>query len=56
MLMATVHLKGGREVQVPLEELEDYLHNNADEIETRHVQRRGVRRQESAEISQTSSV
>lgn len=56
MLMATVHLKGGSNVQVSLEELEDYLNNNADKIETRHVQRRGLRRQEPAEILQTSSV
>ena len=40
MNMATVYLKGGKTIEVPLEELEDYLYNNADKIETRHVQRR----------------
>jgi hypothetical protein len=57
-LMATVCIKGGKEVQVSIEELADYLHNNAvsieeladylhnnaDKIETRHLQRRGLRR------------
>ena len=43
-LMATVYIKGGKDVQVPIEELADYLHNNADKIETRHLQRRGLRR------------
>ena len=38
--MATVYLKGGKSIEVPLEELEDYLYNNADKIETRHIQRR----------------
>ena len=37
-LMATVCIKGGKEVQVSIEELADYLHNNADKIETRHQQ------------------
>lgn len=41
VLMATVYIKGGKDVQVPVEELADYLHNNADKIETRH---REVRR------------
>ena len=40
-LMATVYIKGGKDVQIPIEELEDYLHNNTDKIETRH---REVRR------------
>lgn len=40
MNMATVYLKGGKTVEVSLEELEDYLYNNADKIETRHIQRR----------------
>ena len=34
--MATVYLKGGKNIEVPLEELEDYLYNNADKIETRY--------------------
>ncbi len=40
MTMATVYLKGGKTIEVPLEELEDYLYNNADKIEPRHVQTR----------------
>lgn len=40
MNMARVYLKGGLTVEVPLEELEDYLYTNADKIETRHIQRR----------------
>ena len=39
--MATVYMKGGKNVQIPIEELADYLHAYADEIETRH---REVRR------------
>ncbi len=42
--MATVYIKGGKDVQISIEELADYLHNNADKIETRHLQRRGLRR------------
>lgn len=41
MLMATVYIKGGKDVQVPIEEAVDYLYDNADRIETRH---REVRR------------
>lgn len=44
MLMATVYIKGGNDVQVPIEKLAEYLHDNADKIETRHLQRRGLRR------------
>lgn len=40
MNMATVYLKGGKSIEVPLDELEGYLYNNADKIETRHIQRR----------------
>ena len=36
MLMATVYIKGGKDVQVPIEEAVDYLYDNADKIETRH--------------------
>lgn len=43
-LMATVYIKGGKDVQISIEELADYLHNNADKIGTRHLQRRGLRR------------
>lgn len=43
MSMVTVYLKGGESTQVPLEEFEDYLYNNADQIETRHIQRRRPR-------------
>lgn len=38
VLMATVYIKGGEDVQVPVEELADYRRNNADKIETRHRQ------------------
>lgn len=33
--MATVYLKDGKTVQVSLENLEDYLYENHDRIETR---------------------
>lgn len=42
--MPNVYLKDGRTVQVSIEELEDYLYENEDKIETRHVERRGPRR------------
>jgi len=38
VLMAKVYIKGGEDVQVPVEELADYRHNNADKIEPRHRQ------------------
>lgn len=41
MLMAKFYIKGGKDVQVPIEEAVDYLYDNADKIETRH---REVRR------------
>lgn len=43
-LMATVYIKGGKDVQVSIEELADYLHDNANKIDTRHLKRRGLRR------------
>ena len=46
MTTATVLLKSGEEVQVSIEELEDYLYSNAANIQTRHVQRRGKRREQ----------
>jgi len=52
MTTATVLLKSGEEVQVSIQELEDYLYSNAANIQTRHVQRRGKRR-EQEETSQT---
>ncbi len=36
--MPTVYLKGGDTVQVSLEELEDYLYQNQERIETRRKQ------------------
>lgn len=48
MLMATVYMKGGNDVQIPVEELADYLHNNADKIETRHREVRRKRLTDSA--------
>ncbi len=34
--MPTVYLKGGKTVRVRLEDLEDFLYENRDRIETRH--------------------
>lgn len=42
--MPNVYLKDGRTVQVSIEELEDYLYENEDHLEIRHVERRGSRR------------
>lgn len=36
--MPTVYLRGGETVQVSLENLEDYLYENAERIETRRKQ------------------
>lgn len=47
-LMATVYIKGGNDVQIPVEQLADYLHNNADKIETRHREARRKRIADSA--------
>lgn len=47
-LIVTVYMKGGKDVQVPIEELAEYLHNNADRIETRH---REVKRKMFTDIS-----
>jgi uncharacterized protein YpiB (UPF0302 family) len=44
-LMPIVFLKKGEVVQVPLEELEDYLCKNQDKIQIRRVQRRGSQRE-----------
>lgn len=44
VLMATVYIKGGNDVQVPIDELADYLYANSDKIETRRSLRRGPRR------------
>jgi hypothetical protein len=41
--MVTVYLKTGEIVQVPLEELEDFIYANKDKIQTRHVERRRAR-------------
>ena len=43
--MPCVHLKGGEIVEVPLEELESYLYENADNILIRKVERRRPQRQ-----------
>jgi hypothetical protein len=42
--MVTVYLKNGKNIQVPLEDLEDFIYANQDKIETRFHQRRGERR------------
>ncbi|MDF5726549.1 MAG: hypothetical protein PUP92_00550 [Rhizonema sp. PD38] len=39
--MPTVHLKNGDSVQVDIDYLEDYLHENKDKIEPIQVKRRG---------------
>ena len=44
--MATVYLKDGKAFEVALEQLEDYLNNNQKQIETRHIERRGQRREQ----------
>ncbi len=36
ILMATVYIKGCKDVQIPIEELASYLHDNADKIESCH--------------------
>ncbi len=41
MLMAEAYIKGGKDVQVPIEDAVNYLYDYADKIETRH---REVRR------------
>ncbi len=51
--MPNVYLKGGGTVKVPLEELENYLDENADKIETRHVERRGPRRDSKSAVVAT---
>ena len=43
-LMATVYIQGGKDVQVSIEELADYLHDHGDKIETHRRERRGLRR------------
>ncbi len=39
--MPTVYLKTGEVVEVPIEELADYLHENRDKIQVRTIKRRG---------------
>lgn len=39
--MATVYLKTGEVVEVPLTELEDYLFSNEDKIQLQKFKRRG---------------
>ncbi|NJL10355.1 MAG: hypothetical protein HC908_09845 [Calothrix sp. SM1_7_51] len=40
-LMATVYLKDGTKVEVPMDELGDYLEANRDNIQPRTIKRRG---------------
>jgi hypothetical protein len=40
-LMATVYLKDGSIVEVPIEELGEYLHENRDKIQARTKKQRG---------------
>lgn len=39
--MPIVHLKTGEIVEVPIEELEDYLYENEDKIQLQKFKRRG---------------
>jgi hypothetical protein len=39
--MADALLKSGEIVQIPIEEMEEYLYANADKIQPRKVKRRG---------------
>lgn len=34
--MAEAYIKGGKDVQVPIEDVVDYLYDHADRIETRY--------------------
>lgn len=40
-LMATVYLKDGTKVEVTMDELGEYLHENRDKIQARTIKRRG---------------
>ncbi|MBW4635768.1 MAG: hypothetical protein KME30_28980 [Iphinoe sp. HA4291-MV1] len=53
--MPTVYLKNGEVVQVPIEELEDYLSKNKDKIQIRQVQRRGQQRKNAASKDDTAA-
>jgi hypothetical protein len=46
MTTANVYLKDGGTAEVPIEALEDYLHDNADKIESRHHTTRRARQKE----------
>lgn len=46
--MATVYLKNGTTVEVPIEELEDYLYENEDKIQLQKFKRRGPVRRKAA--------
>jgi len=41
--MFTAHLKTGENVQIPLEELEDFIYENKDKIQTRPIKLRRPR-------------
>lgn len=45
--MPTVYLKNGTKVEVPIEELEDYLYENRDNIQQQKLKRRGPVRSKS---------
>ncbi|MDZ7960427.1 MAG: hypothetical protein RMY34_21510 [Aulosira sp. DedQUE10] len=52
--MPTILLKTGEIIEVPLEELEDYLSKNQDKIQVRRVQRRGPRRDKAVSKDNTA--
>ncbi len=54
-LMAKVYIKGGKDIQMPIEEAIDYLYNNADKIESRHRQVRRKMLTDDAAESKISS-
>lgn len=54
-LMAKVYIKGGKDIQMPIEEAIDYLYNNADKIESRHRQVRRKMLTDDAAESKVSS-
>jgi hypothetical protein len=53
--MPTVLLKTGEIIEVPLEELEDYLSKNQDKIQSQRVQRRGISREKAVRKDNTAA-
>jgi hypothetical protein len=52
--MPTVYLKDGTQVEVPIEELGEYLEANRDNIQVQKIKRRGpIRSKQTAETNST---